>query len=65
MESRKVRRPLRERRPEHFYQDFLKKLMIFCPAKVACVQFVVVFTKKQTGRENVLRLKTRRKKTTY
>jgi len=33
MESRKVRRPLRERRPEHFYQDFLKKLMIFCPRK--------------------------------
>ena len=31
MESRKVRRPLR--RPEHFYQDFLKKLMIFCPRK--------------------------------
>ena len=25
MESRKVRRPLRERRPEHFYQDFLEK----------------------------------------
>ena len=26
MESRKVRRPLCERRPEHFYQDVLKKL---------------------------------------
>ena len=27
MESRKVRRPLCERRPEHFYQaNFLKKL---------------------------------------
>ena len=24
MESRKVRRPLCERRPEHFYQDFMK-----------------------------------------
>ena len=35
MESRKVRRPLRERRPEHFYQDFsyIKKLMNFCPRK--------------------------------
>ena len=39
MESRKVRRPLRERRPEHFYQDFLKKLMIFCP----CTQKLLAY----------------------
>ena len=33
MESRKVRRPLRERRPEHFYQDFLKKIDDFLPTQ--------------------------------
>ena len=40
MESRKVRRPFRdERRPdEHFYQDFLKKLMIFCPPRKSCLR---------------------------
>ena len=34
MESRKVRRPLCERRPEHFYQDFLhEKIDDFLPTQ--------------------------------
>jgi hypothetical protein len=50
MESLKVRRTLCKRRPEHFYQDFLK-LMIFCPKSWVGGMVLCTTKRRRRGRK--------------